>query len=251
LLDGIENGFFDPGAVRQEASELHKRTVLLRKGDSLDEAWQLFHGSFDQNEKELVKRLVAAFRASVQVVTPSNLDATVRLLKHLGREADARGLIEFYLVERNDPRQFWDLDDYAFSGEVRDEDVISAFAEKLKTFEVNIEPLEIMKRVAARESWGSRDLEALAALSTEVYRRIFKEQRGDQLNFLISGTLKFRRIQNPSREMKVIVEKATAALREIAAESRLNARRVEKFGVELNPGNEGMAAAENDGEQVG
>jgi hypothetical protein len=86
-----------------------------------------------------------------------------------------------------------------------------------------------------KDGWSSKVLEALANATIDNYRRAFESCEGEQHRRLVYNALQFTRVTNANPAMDQITEKAIAALQAIAKESPLNAIRVARFGVAVEP----------------
>jgi hypothetical protein len=251
LLEGIQQGGFDEGKVRAEAEALHNKLMLQDKDASFKNAWDLYHNSFDDNADAVMDALASSLRNNVEIVSPSGLDATVRLFKDLGRKAEAAEIVNYYVEHRQDPAIFWDLGHYSFSENVKDTDVVEAFATKLATFPEEGGPLESLYNIGSSDGWSGTDTERVSRLSVMDFYDIFKRLRGADQRRALRGALSFKRVGNADEKMKAVVAKAEAALARIAAESPINARRIGmKYGIvastEPEAGEEGADASKAD-----
>lgn len=226
LLLAVERGGFDEANIRAEADI---KASALRSQDldaSFKQAWDIYHSSFDDNADEVIDRLNESIRRNVNAVTPSGLDATIRLMKDLGRDALASDVLGFYVENRVAPAEFWDLEHYAFSENIKDKDVTQAFAKKLADYPDGGSALDSLLRIGSRDGWGGQDIERVSRLSADDMYRIFKELRGDQLRAAVRGSLFARRVVNADAREVAIANVAEVALRRIAGESAINARRI-------------------------
>lgn len=233
LMNGIHRGFFDEDALVSWAKRLDEKFKGEDSEGSFRAAWDIYHNSFDDNERQVVDEICAAFQQSVQTVSPMNLNGTVGLLKDLGRPQEAAELLRHYMEKRNEVRSFFDLSNYAFGGEVTDPEIRAAFDAKYKSFQDSRIPADILLNIAKNDSWSHADLSLLAGLSVEDFYNLFKEQRGSDLPRLVRASLSFARIVNADDDMRAIATSAKAALIRIGNESRINKRRVQKFGVKV------------------
>jgi hypothetical protein len=237
LIASLEIGYFDPDKIRSAAGEVWKRLAHQRQDGDFEQAWSGYHDSFDDNQDEVLDGLFAAFKQTYKTITFMNLDGTVRLFRELGRNGQAEELLKFYTDNRSEPQKFWDLDGYAFGGDLKDPGVVAAIREKFKSFgnaEVNMaELLEAMGSTG--KGWNMAHVDAVAALPTSEYKKLFKAERGRKLRRIVSGGLLAKRSANPTGGMNSVAKSTVAALREIAAESAINARRVANFyGISSN-----------------
>lgn len=228
----VRQGHFDRDALTREAVALEKRLKAADEDQSFQEAWDLYHGSFDDNANEVVAALAAAVEKTPNAISPTNLSGTISVLKDLNWHGDVGALIASYIDARADePKDFWDLPRSTFGGEVRDPDVRKAFADKLATFEEGRNPAELLQEIARERGWSPDDVEFLATLSTDDFFDIFKALNGMELRRAIAGALMFRSIVNPSDAMATVTASAVSALQRIGQESDINRRRVTQRGV--------------------
>ena len=209
---------------------LDERHKAQHSDAELNAAWALFHDSFDDNEDEVIEGLTKAYTNCIQTVTPSNMESLVGLLKALGQDEVAKEGIDFFMEERaNENRVFFDLDNHPFRSRYSDPDLAKAFKDKLATFQADVNPVEILERIDKNSSWSPNDISVLCALSVADYKKMFKTERAERLRSIVRAALGFERIVNRGTQFDPIINSAHKALEEIAAESKLNARRVSKF----------------------
>ena len=90
LLEGVKRGAFEPVALLREAAVLDKKFKHEKLDRSFSEAWELYHGSFDDNADAVLDALYGAFRTSVETISPINLNGTLKVFKVLGRPEQAQ-----------------------------------------------------------------------------------------------------------------------------------------------------------------
>ncbi|MGE3064129.1 MAG: hypothetical protein AB7K67_00965 [Hyphomicrobiaceae bacterium] len=234
ILDGIEIGYFDPDRVKAEAEKVHRERVRQDQDGAFTEAWSSYHDSFANNADEVGQALYDSFKVNYATVTPSNLHATIEVLKGIGQADRARELLALYVAERNEGSDFWDLDQQLHFRNFTDADMIEAFAAKQATFAQGpVNPTDVLVNIRGSNSWTDRDLNLLAALSADDYERIFMESTGERLRAALSSALQFARIGNATPAMQAITNNAREALQRIATTSPLNAMRVRKYGIQV------------------
>lgn len=230
LIEGVKNGYFDPTQIRTHAAKLDKTIVAAKADGSFEEAWRLFHDSFADNEDQVLNGIFDAFMKHLDHISPLNLNGTVRLFKDLGRADQATQMIAAYVDGRDEERQFFDLAEYTFRGDVTDPEVIAAFDKKAASMKETRDIRSML--VSLKSGWSEQELLTLAAVPAEDYRQLLKaEENGQDLRTMLTGALQFDNIVNSTKEMKEISTKVRGALRQIGEESPLNARRVAKYGI--------------------
>ena len=216
--------------MEEQAKVLNQRHKTLHSQKELETAWALFHDSFDDNENEVIGGLIEAYKNCIQIVTPSNMESLVGLLKSLGRFDVAKEGIQFFMAEHaNESRAFLDLENHPFRSRYSDLDLAKSFKDKLTSFQTESNPVEILERIDRDGGWSSKDISSLCALTVADYKRMFKTERAERLRSIVRAALGFERIVNRGIEFDPIINNARKALEEIAAESKLDARRVSKF----------------------
>ena len=237
IIEGVERGFFDAAALKRQADYLQNS---LRRGDKdsvYQQAWRLFHDSFENNQDAVLDALSDAVKANLEAITPLNLSETVSFLKEFGRAEQAMEVLHLYINQRQEVPDFWDLDASLFSGHVNDPDVRGAFGEKFSTATSPPDPEQILKRIGEQSGWNPKDLVCLKDLTELNYVDIFKRLRGSELWNVVKGALMFRDVSNADDHMRAITLAVEGALRRIAAESPMNAKRVRRYGVQVEEPN--------------
>jgi len=241
LLKGVQRGFFDNTEISKYAAALQAKIVAQEADGSFEQAWELYHDSFDDNEEEAVTGIYDSFLKNIPYISPLNLNGTVTLFKELGRDDKAKHVIEEYVAKRSQERAFFDLEEYPFAAEISDPDVRAAFDKRFAELEETRDFKSMI--LGLKDGWNDKTIAALSALDARTYRSLFKQARNAELRRMISGCLQFGSIVNADESMKRITATAKEALAAIAAESNINARRVRKYGVVPAPGPKAAEAA--------
>jgi hypothetical protein len=234
LLDGVKNGYYDPSSVEKTAQVLHDKIIAVRADGSFEEAWRLYHDSFENNQDAVLDAIYFSFMRNFAYISPTNLNGTITLFKQLGRPEQALAMLSHYMTNRKESRAFFDLEDSLFGDSVTDPDVRQAFDEKSTMVP---ETRDVRQMVLALEgTWTDKQISELAATPIDEYYRAFKENSGPELRKILSAVFQFDRIVNASDDMREISRRGREALGRIGTESAINARRVSRFGVVIRNG---------------
>jgi len=185
LLEVLESGCIDRAQIENAAEALDEKMKRSDQDDVFTNAWNLFHDTFENNEEKLVEALSTAFRHAAKTISPISFDATIRLLRELGRDDIAEELIRYYVDNHGEERSLWDLENHPFRGNVQDAAVIRAFANKFASFGSTGDPVELLKTIGARRSWNPEDISVLASLPVAEYHRALKENTGGELDAIL------------------------------------------------------------------
>ncbi len=233
LLEGVENGYFDITRLKAAAGDTHQQALAEKHNAMMQQAWDLYHGSFDHNEEEVVAAVRDAFLSSVMYISVGHLDAVVGLLKDLDRPDLAKEALDTFIDRRKAERGIFNLDERVRPFGIRNEEIRTAFEAMHIEMELPSSPSEVLLSIARDHSHSEDDMLTLSSMTEDDFHKFFKRTHGDELHAAITAALKFEKYGNATNEMLAISQNARGALLRIAKESRLNARRVQKYGVEM------------------
>jgi hypothetical protein len=91
-------------------------------------------------------------------ITPTNLNGTVSLFKKLGRPEQAKKMLDHYMENRNEDREFFDLAESLFHDTVSDPDVRAAFNEKAAQLDEKRDFTDIM--LSIKDGWDDDRIHA-------------------------------------------------------------------------------------------
>jgi hypothetical protein len=223
----IVRGYAEESGLAEEATKLD---ATYRDGDKEQQfiaAWKLFRDSFDNNEAEIVEGLRDGLKKAVHQTTPVNLSGTAALLRELGQEQIANELIDYYVEQRANDRDVFDLQHNPFAHHITDVPTREALKKGAAVL-VKIVPLRQAVETMARErGWSVEDEGAVAAATVEEFYQLFKGKLSVPLRNAVHSCLQF----GPPKEQ--IAKRAEEALRRIASESNVNRVRVSRLGVEV------------------
>jgi hypothetical protein len=235
LNAGIKNGYFDEAEITKYCD---LSTEALKHRDTNSEwsaVWNRLHNSFDNDEKEFVQQLMAAFEKNVKFISLGDLNHSVKILKRLKHNNEAAHLIKFYMDNRSTEPGFFDLKANVFGDQVDDPEVRAACDLKLQTTEVKRPAHEILLDIYKHQGWNAADTATLVNTTVDEYYAMFKMPLGDDHRRLVASALHFREFSNPEPDFLVILDRVEEALRRIEAETPLNAIRVGGLGLRPKP----------------
>ena len=234
----VENGFVDGQQFKTEAALLNEKVRSARSEDSFQNAWRVFHDSFDDNADELIDTLSRSFRTHARYITPVNLDGAVRLLRSLGRDNQASRIIDLYIEKRSADADLFNLEE-SMPGQIKDPEVLDKFHRQQELTRRQRSLAEICNALLDEKTSRDDDELQLSQAPLDEFVSLFKTQRGTRLSQYVDLCLKYSRYGGITEEQKRIVDKAVTALQLIGRESRLNASRVRRFGVRIDNQGEG------------
>ncbi|MFZ2522340.1 MAG: hypothetical protein WAX25_02495, partial [Minisyncoccia bacterium] len=233
IIQGIKRGYFGSDDFEETVKKLNAAAARNKQGDSISKAWDAYHGSFDDNETEMLDGLYNAHSKNVDVLTPSNLNSAVKVLKEFGRTEQATSLIESFVKTHASDKATFDLKRYSFREDVNDDEVEAAFNKQLTTFVDSRDPGTLLESIVVNHGWNPEDIERLQKLTVNDFYKLFKSLKVDHLHRVVAGALQFLKIQGIPEDTKTISHRAVDALKKIAKENRLNKRRVSSYGIKI------------------
>lgn len=233
LAEAVRTGFVIEEEFKAKATNKNQELLAAKSKGSFSEAWRLYHDSFDDNADEVVNGLYESFKKNCKHITPLNLNGTVSLFRDLGEDKKASEIIDMYIEKRKDETELFNLKENNFFGDIKDEEIIDKFNKEYNKSVTTESPKEVLEKIAGKNGWGQNDEVVLANTTIDEYYDLFKSEKGKYLSSFINTCLKFGRFGNATDQQKEIANRATEALKRIAAESEINKRRVKKFGIDI------------------
>ena len=237
LAETVKSGFYNESEFLKDANKRNNEILASKAQDSFSKAWKTYHDSFDNNQEEVIDTLYKSFKENASHITPVNMSGTVRLFKELGEEEKAIELIEFYVEKRQNEKEIFDMREVNTFGDINDEDIVSRFNAAYERSIVKEPLLNLLDRVARNNGWGHDDEVRLATTTVDEYYDFFKNTRGQPLGVYINKCLRFGQFSNGSDQMNEISNRVTQALIRIAKESKINERRLLRYGIEVSAEN--------------
>ncbi|MEK7662350.1 MAG: hypothetical protein AAB355_02575 [Patescibacteria group bacterium] len=234
IYDAVQSGIFDKDVLLAAAEKQRQGVTKNKQEQVIHDTWDLYHGSFDDNESGVMDQIFKVSLENIKVISPSNLEGTISTLKEFDRKKEAAELIKKYIDERGSEKELFDLKNDHFSRNIKDPDILREFGKKRAEFVDNRNPADVLETMVMNRGWSLEDEELIDKLSTDDFYKIFKGEKGDRMHRVIRGALQLNRKESDaSKELGSISERAVKALEKIAGESRLNARRVAAQGIKL------------------
>ena len=234
IAKDVRNGFFNDDDILSAANKYLKDAKIARAQAAIQAAWVPFHGSFDNNEKQVAKSLFRGLIENIKHVSPSNLSSAVSVLNNIGFEELGKELLDSFIESQDDDYNF-DLSDDLLGSLVNDPDVLAAFDRKAAEVQKALPtPMEAASMLYKDLFLPEAEL-SLAKLSVDDFIVLFKETKGADQAVIVKGCLAFKKIMNASERQRHITENAQRALLQIGEESRLNAYRIVKYGLTVRP----------------
>ncbi|MFP3588497.1 hypothetical protein SCB29_33410 [Paraburkholderia sp. SIMBA_055] len=172
-------------------------------------------------------RFVDAVDVAATVISPLNLNGTVRLLRELGFEAQADEIIETYIAANTGRGGVFRIDETPWGADIDDERLRKRFAEVIAEEEGPMDLADAAAMLLEAKRWDDRMQAAMTGASPEDYAALILDNQGDLMRTLIDAL--YLAATRRGDETARIAELVTAALDNIAAVSPLNAIRVRRW----------------------
>lgn len=133
----IENGYVDEEALKRAAEIVNQRVTATKSKDALNEAWTVYHDSFQNNEEEVIQTFRSSLKKYVMYVGPSSLNSMVSLLRDLKQDEVASEFTDFYIDAHSSDPAFFDLSRNSFFKDKPDQELARKFSEMLVSFQTD------------------------------------------------------------------------------------------------------------------
>ncbi|MFM0649763.1 hypothetical protein PQR14_36070 [Paraburkholderia bryophila] len=232
ILTILRNGYVDGSDIRTHADELDAVAHRDELNATFSAAWDLFHNRIDVTADELAAAFVAAVHQAAVVISPVNLNSTIKLLRELGFDNQANEIIESYVQQRKGTPAVFDIDHQSRMGEVDDPAFRARCLEMLEKTESLLTLQTAADIIIANETWDDAIVPTLRRATADQLVDLLKANQGAGLYRLVTGILQ---ASAPVEDRAVIWDKMKQALTAIAEDSPINKMRAKRWGVDLTP----------------
>lgn len=233
LAEGVQTGFIDNNVFLNHAKRKNEEVIASKSDGSFTKAWELYHGSFDNNTEIVISGIYESFKENIKYISLANLNGTVTLFRDLNEDAKASEIIAIYISTRINEKELFNLKENNFFGDIKDQEIVDKFNKIYTDSDITEDANQVLERISVKNGWSPNDEMILANTSVNEYYDLFKLVKGEKLSSYVRTCLKFGSYTTKNKEQDEIGKRATEALKLIASESELNKRRVRKFGVEV------------------
>jgi hypothetical protein len=228
VLQTIEQGFREGTDIEKE---IERRDASYKSGDVLQQfidAFDFVSASFAPNQSEVVEKIVAGFKASVAQQSPGNLNGAVIFLRELDENTRADDLIECYVASRAPNPKLFDLSKGIFGADAIDPGLSKAFAAVAGAVTGAVTLRQAAEQIAGAKGWSAEEQAVLSrATANDLYDLLKRE-----LSLPVSEVvLACRRFNQPPDQH--IAQRTDEALMRIGCETKLNAVRVRRYGIDV------------------
>lgn len=232
LAEAVKTGYFVEPILKAAAVKKNEIILAEKSDNSFSEAWRLFHDSFADNQEVVINTIYSSFKANAKNITPTNLNGTVHLFRDLDEPGKASEIIDYYINLRGQEIDLFDPEKDNFFGDSIDKEVLEKFRVAFAKLAITESATDVLKRIAGKNSWNTKDEVILANTSSDEYYELFKSESGKHLSRYVKTCLQFGEFASSTEQQQTIANNARRALQRIAAESLINRRRVKKFGID-------------------
>ena len=237
---GVANDYFDKklfnfiiSQIKQENAYNKRENAYNKVQQELDDVWKFVHHDFDNTDNEAINKLENVFYKFKEIISAYQVDEILCFFKKLEYLKQADSILENYIsiIEKDETSvrtlriQLHKIKDTSLSQELR-----RIMHEK----QTNKNLHEILDGVVERKISFTKeeDLKKLAHASVEEYYNYLKKLSGDKLHLAIDFLLEKKSIYSKA-EKHEINRKTKHALTLIGKESKLNAIRVSRYGIDI------------------
>ena len=233
LCEAVKTGYFVEADLKGKAKEKNEQIIASKSKGSFFDAWQLYHNSFYDNRDEVIQGIYQSFKDNCKYITPTDLNATVSLFRELGENKKTSELINLYIEKRKSETELFNMQENNLFGYIKDQEIINRFNDIYKNSVKTETAKEVLDRIAGKNAWNQSDEVVLANTLVDEYYKLFKSETGQHLSSFVTTCLMFGQSSDASDQQKEITKRVTEALKKIASESKINRRRVKRFGVDI------------------
>ena len=237
LISLLENGYLEDDDFISRINKINEEIKKGRARDRLFQAWEIYSGSFDNNQDEFLDEIQSTLDDDIDKIGLWDFSSGIDVLEEFGR--DTTGLVAKYIKVHRHRFAKVDMDSHPFGNVIKNATLMEAIKKEKKAVIESIGIDELLTKIAFKKSWNPEDIVFLSYRTVDdLYSWMksnpskirIKIQKGLQL-FDRLGT---DNIEDRKRFLK-ISEITKGALIKIASENSFNRKRVKLFyKIDLN-----------------
>lgn len=228
IIDGVVAGYFNEDLLLEQAKVVDARNKRVEGGNGFSRVWEeMYHGSLTTDDETFLDALYNSAVDDAAVISPININSTIKILRDFGRPQQADALVQSYIEAKADePLPFFDIRAHHFNqAEDIDQGLRAAFDKKMAGFVDQRNPLDVLRSLVDRQGWSMEDFALLAKEPSENFEKMFESLRGRELRAAIEVAI----AMGNSPDGASVRESVREALKNIAKKSPLRARRVARY----------------------
>ncbi|MEN3939614.1 hypothetical protein, partial [Staphylococcus shinii] len=190
VLEAMRRGYVEGTDIITHALALD--TVIDREHleSVFSDAWDLFHQRFDAGPNDVAAALSSAVAQCASVISPLNLNATVKLLRELGFDDRADEALEIYIRSRRDRPEIFDLDHAGRMGDIDDPKTRARFAEEFVAARPSMTLEQAADMIIRNTDWHDGIPVAFGSATVEQLVVLVLSHQGPYLRQLVSGVFR-------------------------------------------------------------
>ncbi|MCW3587853.1 hypothetical protein K6Y74_30805 [Burkholderia cenocepacia] len=228
ILDAMRGGYVQGSSISEKATMLDAVADRARLDEIFTDAWKLFHDRLDVTADGLAEAFVTSVAEAARVISPLNLNSTVKLLRELGFDEKADEIIEIYIDRRKDTPRVFDIDHQSRLGDVDDPRLRARCLEAFNSSEDALSLEQAATIIVKNEQWDDRIVPAFVRAQPAQIVDLLMANQGPALQKLVNGIL---RLPVGLEYREQVSENVTAALTTIGRRSLINRIKVRRWGV--------------------
>ncbi len=237
ICDAVVSGYFIEDDLIAAATIRKQHLTNSQAELDFNNAWKQYHHSLKNNQQEVIEALCSGLIKGAQFISTMNLNGTVSLLKDIGEEDRALGLIDAYISANQSNPNIFDLNNSTsnpFSSEVTDSDVIEKFKTASEAIETDEDLTTLIERISQSNSWSQKDIVDFRKFSQKDFHDEFITYEESDSNKRIRSVLLLARQDAKESDHHITNENITKALKAISEESPMNKRRITRYGIKFD-----------------
>ncbi|MCW2039322.1 hypothetical protein [Xanthomonas campestris] len=227
LIDMLRSGFPDSVRLSDAVSEFQLGSELRRLDDAWHSAWRTYHDTLQENHEEIVSALTASWPPVSSRQAAHNLQSLVGILRFFGEVELASGYIRNWIDQRraNGTHEFDERVIQSLSP-IYDEEILGEIAA------ARVESVQPLSLVDAFDLWMTEDRllrdDVISVFATATRDELVQLLRAVRNESMANGLRRILEIGGyPNKpDWQQATDNFRAALKEIAGDSALAARRI-------------------------
>lgn len=235
ICNFVDRGYLVAEPTRTLIADIDKQIKREDARKEINQAWNLCYNSFEDNLEKVLGGILDVFNTNIEYLTGRELDITVEIIESIGRNDDAKALIDQFIENhKENPEHFSPKN--TMRGAFKTQSVNEALSAAYSYYSKNpLSELSLIEILSDGDRVWSADAEALLPRYSpdDIVNELMKGS-GKDFTEAMRNVQDMRRTHGIGELRAAFVKSFSQAMKQIAKSSDLNKYRAEWWGFKLD-----------------
>lgn len=234
MAQGVKTGFFNESELVAEVKNVNSQIIKENEKEASYKIWDSYLDGFNDNEQQVIQDLKSGYFQYRHCLSINDVDNIISLLRQIQQNDLAEEIMNDYIEYLSGKKIIINNNNCYFFNQLKDDQFKQAIEKLNNELKPEISLAQAIEYIAHNNSWSPEHEDALASTTNEEYYTFFNSLKRGQLDKYYKALAVFMSSRNSKDSYRIISDKITLSLQQIAKKSLLNEDRVKRLGIDIN-----------------